>query len=129
MPCDSPPAVVQIQDDHGGEIDRYLGQAGLFRACRAKVRIAGACYSACTIYLGVPGICADRNAVFGFHAAYIPGRFGETTPGTQAASAAMLASYPGPVKAWLGYRLTVAMKYLPAWRVARMGAVTLCGQP
>ena len=76
MPCDAPPAIVRIQDDHGGEIGRYLAQAGLFRACHARPRIGGACFSACTIYLGVPGACAEPTAVFGFHAAYYPGQFG-----------------------------------------------------
>lgn len=127
MPCDAPPAIVRIQDDHGGEIGRYLAQAGLFRACHARPRIGGACFSACTIYLGVPGACAEPTAVFGFHAAYYPGQFGAPPDALVAgATAAMLSSYPAAIKAWLGHRLSVGMRYLPAWRAARMGAVPLC---
>ena len=127
MVCDHPPAIIRVVDDVGGVVTDYLARAGLYRACGDRVVFSGACRSSCTVYLSVPGSCATRSAVFGFHAPYWPGRQGGVTDATLEATArAMLASYPNPLRLWLGNRLTVGMRYLGAAGAAKLGAVRLC---
>lgn len=127
MACDHPPAIVHVVDDAGGTVSEYLARAKLYRACGDRVMISGGCRSACTFYLSVPRACASRNAVFGFHQAYLPGRHGAPpTPEVRWATQAMLDAYPAPVRAWLGNRLTVGMRYLSGAAAVKMGAIAAC---
>ena len=45
--------------------------------------VDGECDSACTLVLATHDVCATERAVFGFHAAYIPGEDGISPEGTQ----------------------------------------------
>lgn len=127
MACDHPPAIIHVVDDMGGAVAQYLARAGLARACGDEVRISGGCYSACTIFLSVPRACAQRNASFGFHAAYYRGRQGAPPDDlVRAATRAMLEAYPAPVRAALGNHLTVGMRHLSGAALIRMGAITPC---
>lgn len=52
-----------ITHDMGGSVSARLDQMQHKRG----VRIVGACYSACTMLLGLPDTCVTRSARLGFH--------------------------------------------------------------
>ena len=125
-----PPSIVSIADDHGGAVWEYVSRASQWRASGVRVRLSGACYSACTVYLslGPQRLCVAPNAVFGFHQAYYPGRFGAPQDDViRGATAAMYQSYPASVRGWLGPKgLTVGMRYMSGVAAVRLGAVSAC---
>ncbi len=53
-----------IENDLGGMPDTYVEKT----LRKVPMEIRGRCYSACTIYLGNPNACFDRDAVLYFHA-------------------------------------------------------------
>lgn len=66
-------ATVLISGDNGGMMENYVARFRQIRQSGEPVIIDGACYSACTMVLGLlprNQICATANAVFGFHAAW-----------------------------------------------------------
>lgn len=87
-----------IRNNSGGNVARFAMRVADLRRQGTRVRIAGRCDSACTLYLGLPGnqMCVSRGASFRFHAPYI--RSGKTS---QAAQRFMYASYPGWVRSWI----------------------------
>jgi hypothetical protein len=57
--------------DRGGRLDVY---AQRIAAAQGAHRIAGDCYSACTMWLAYPGACIERSARLWFHGAFDIGR-------------------------------------------------------
>lgn len=81
-----------ISGDMGGFVVDYA-----VRALNAPApRITGRCYSACTLYLGNPNVCATKYAVLAFHAPY-----GADKRGNKFALAFMMMKYPPGIKAWI----------------------------
>ena len=96
-------ATVLISGDNGGLMEDYTARFQQVRQSGEPVVIDGACYSACTMVLGlVPRdqICATSNAVLGFHAAW---QFDKS--GGRVASASgtrdLMKTYPASVRAWI----------------------------
>ena len=109
-------ATVLISGDIGGMMENYVARFQQLRQTGEPVVIDGACYSACTMVLGlVPRdqICATPNAVLGFHAAW---QF--DTSGGRVASASgtrdLMKTYPALVRAWIVRHggLTPNMKFV-----------------
>jgi hypothetical protein len=96
-------AEVRILASPGGEVGPFLELFERVRASGEIVVIDGPCLSACTLVLStVPSnrICVTRRAVLGFHAARSMDSRGRmyAEPG---ASAAVLQTYPSPVRSWI----------------------------
>jgi hypothetical protein len=87
-----------IRDDRGGEIIDYGLRTARLRESGEKVRIAGYCASACTLYLSLPSdqICIFPGTKFQFHT---PSAV--TLRHRDAAAEYMLAKYPPWVKSWI----------------------------
>src|ERR1700739_2559658 len=96
-------ATVIISDDVGGKMKDYTTHFQQVRDSGEPVVISGTCVSACTMVLGfVPSdrICATRNAVLGFHAAWMfddSGKRVVSASGTQD----LMNTYPAPVRDWI----------------------------
>ena len=77
--------------DTGGTVGEYLA-----RAHEAGVHIRGYCASACTAYLGAPGVCVGPDATLVFHEAHNP-------DGSRNLLGTMLLEqqYPRRVMAWV----------------------------
>src|SRR5258706_4959229 len=105
-------ATVIISDDVGGKMQEYTTHFRQVRDSGEPVVIAGRCVSACTMVLGfVPSdrICATRNAVLGFHAAWTFDNSGKrivSASGTQD----LMNTYPAPVRAWIAWHGGVSSK-------------------
>lgn len=64
--------VIDVSDNHGGNVRQYDARWAEHAREGARVRIVGPCQSACTVLLGhIPrsDICVTPNASFGFHTA------------------------------------------------------------
>jgi hypothetical protein len=123
-------ATVRISGDNGGLMEDYTARFQQVRQSGEPVVIDGACYSACTMVLGlVPRdqICATPNAVLGFHAAW---QFDKS--GTRVASPSgthdLLKTYPASVRAWIARHggLTPNMKFVRGRELAAI--VAPCGK-
>jgi hypothetical protein len=71
-----------------------------------RVVIDGACLSACTIVVGIipsERLCATRNAVLGFHAAWLPDREGRTRPSREGTEV-LMKFYPPGLRRWIARR-------------------------
>jgi len=96
-------ATMRISENRGGQIGQYLQTFAMVRASGERVVIDGDCLSACTLILGIvprSRICVTPRAVFGFHAAWVPGRDGQpvtSVPGTQE----LWKNYPSWVRRWI----------------------------
>lgn len=67
LPKPAVPALV-IRDDPGGRVDVRFYQIKELKASGQKVELRGACYSSCTMFLGLrDNVCVAANAQFGFH--------------------------------------------------------------
>ncbi|WP_202801971.1 hypothetical protein [Rhodovulum sp. PH10] len=94
---------VLIASDTGGMIGDYVARYERVRASGDRVVIDGTCLSACTLVVGlIPRgrLCATRNAVLGFHAAWVPGPYGDrvTSP---VATRTLWGFYPAGVRRWI----------------------------
>ena len=135
-------ATMRISDDVGGRIGAYVDQYSAVRDSGERVVIDGACLSACTLVLGIVPrnrICVTRNAMLGFHAAWMPGPNGKPVPsavGTQA----LWDLYPQNVRRWINSRGGLSLENdVPARRGAdvdvpgvplhRVGSVVLPEPP
>ena len=96
-------ATMRISEDRGGQIGHYLQAFAMLRSSGERVVIDGNCLSACTLILGMiprSRMCATSRAVFGFHAAWMPGRNGQ--PVTSALGTKELWKvYPRRVRYWI----------------------------
>ena len=102
----APAASVVITSDKGGQIGTYVARYGKVRQRGERVVIDGVCLSACTIVVGMippERLCATRNAVLGFHAAWLPdgeGRMQPNSEGTQV----LMKFYPPNLRQWIARR-------------------------
>jgi hypothetical protein len=109
-------ATVRIRDDLGGLMTQYASRFASVRQSGEKVVIDGACYSACTMLLGMlprDQVCVTHNAVLGFHAAWNYDDSGRRVTSTSATQA-LIDIYPKSIRTWLARRggLSPTMKYL-----------------
>jgi hypothetical protein len=84
---------IEVTYDNGGRLNEYAARWASYRRNGTHVRIAGPCYSECTVLLGqIPRerICVTPGASFGFHLADLP-----------ATTAALWKAYPTDIKAWI----------------------------
>lgn len=98
--------------NNGGKVHMFHAQAAKYRAAGTLVRFAGACMSACTVFLGLPAkqLCVTPRASFSFHKPY-----GSTDAGNRYAEYRMLQAYPAWVRSWLARNggLTAQFKTMP----------------
>ena len=98
--------VVIIGNDSGGFIRRRAEEITRYSAEGVQVQIRGRyCNSACTMYLGVPGVCIQADTLFGFHGVRAYGVFPVAEPKAKAAAAFLAQYYPPPLRHWF---MTVA---------------------
>lgn len=95
----SRPAPIIVRNDPGGDVGARANKIRAMADSGQSVEIRGACYSACTMYLGLPGSCISRNVQFGFHrpsfygAALAPDQF-------EFWSRIIAAHYPPALRNW-----------------------------
>ena len=96
-------AQVRITRDVGGLIESYVERYVALRGTREHVMIDGPCLSACTLVVGIlppDRVCATKNALLGFHAAWTPtSNGGKATVPSQ--TRRMLRIYPAPLRDWI----------------------------
>jgi hypothetical protein len=85
---------VEIGNDGGGYVAEYALRVYEMKEARQRVRFAGACDSASTLFLALPAkqTCITENAYFRFHAPSAP---------SAAAAAYMMRKYPRWVRIWI----------------------------
>ena len=93
------PAPVIVRNDLGGDVGAFANRIRAMAAAGQTVEIRGACYSACTMYLGLPGSCINRNSQFGFHR---PSYFGTALAPEEFDfwSRVIAAHYPPALRDW-----------------------------
>jgi hypothetical protein len=97
---------VVIRSDEGGKIGAYVARYSKIRQSGERVVIDGACLSACTIVVGmIPSerLCATRNAVLGFHAAWLPDGEGRVQPSREGTEV-LMKFYPPGLRQWIAQR-------------------------
>lgn len=89
---------VTIRANSGGNVARFAIRAAGMRRDGTRVRFAGRCDSACTLYLGLPRdqMCVSPGAKFRFHAPMA--RSARTVAKAQRF---LYAKYPGWVRGWI----------------------------
>ncbi len=87
----------------------YLVQMMKWRQSGTKVKFAGRCDSACTIYLSLPRdqTCITRGATFGFHAPKAA-----APEASRIAHDYLLTRYPEWVKTWIASRGGLSRKLI-----------------
>lgn len=85
-----------ITNDMGGSVQARLDRMSTM----SEARIVGQCYSACTLYLGLPNVCVAPDARLGFHGPST--RSGILLPRAEwdRVSHEMAAHYPPAVRLW-----------------------------
>jgi hypothetical protein len=89
---------VEIGNDSGGYVAEYALRLYAMKDARQRVRFAGVCDSACTLFLALPPeqTCITEGAYFRFHAPSAP-----SASAAAAVAAYMMRKYPGWVRAWI----------------------------
>jgi hypothetical protein len=112
---------VTISNNRGGYVVDYAVQMEQWKKSGTRLRFAGRCDSACTVYLALPTsrTCIARGASFSFHAPS-----GSSASAARYAGIYMMKTYPGWVRSWVKSRggLTrrlVTMNYEYASRFMR----------
>ena len=99
-PPDPPPEarVMTVNRDRGGMMLKYSLHMMKLRESGTKVKFAGRCDSACTIYLSLPRhqTCIASGAMFGFHSPSAGEREASVI-----AQAYLMENYPDWVKEWI----------------------------
>jgi hypothetical protein len=96
-------AAMRIAEDRGGQIGHYLQAFAMLRSSGERVIIDGNCLSACTLILGMiprSRMCATPRAVFGFHAAWLPGSDGRPVT-SKLGTRELWKVYPSRVRSWI----------------------------
>ena len=95
------PSTVTVQNDGGGSIARYAGQALAWQANGTHPRLTGDyCASACTMYLSIAK-CVGPDTVLAFHGPSSATKGLGLSPATfEDASMTMADHYPDPLRAW-----------------------------
>ncbi len=109
-------ATVRIRDDMGGLMTDYASRFASMRQTGERVVIDGACFSACTMLLGMlprDQVCVTPNAVLGFHAAWNFDGYGHRVT-SAGATRELIDIYPHRIRTWLARRggLSPQMKFL-----------------
>ena len=102
----APASSVVITSDKGGQIGAYVARYSKVRQRGERVVIDGVCLSACTIVVGMippERLCATRNAVLGFHAAWFPDGEGGMRPSREATQV-LMKFYPPSLRQWIARR-------------------------
>ncbi len=122
-----------IENDLGGMPDTYVEKT----LRKVPMEIRGGCYSACTIYLGNPNACFDRDARLYFHASsfdytnHMPVVTRKPTRAEREATDYWVTPhYPAKVKKWIkkhgGLKVTIAdMLVLEGEELHRMARICL----
>jgi len=66
-PVSAQASAMVVSYDMGGLVGSRQKQVQQLRQQGRRVEIRGRCYSACTMYLGLPNVCVHPRAVLGFH--------------------------------------------------------------
>ena len=91
---------IVVRNDMGGFIWRRLVELSRIEAAGQSVRIdRGACYSTCTMYLGLANICTTPYVTFGFHGPWAINRK-LSTEDFDELSGIIAAHYPPPLRTW-----------------------------
>lgn len=99
-------AEVRIEASRGGAVSEYLQFFDVLRLSGQRVVIDGPCYSACTLVLStIPHdrLCITRRAVLAFHAPRLLDQRGEEHSAPKAVTRTMTATYPAPIRDWIGW--------------------------
>lgn len=100
VPVGYAPRPIIIRNDLGGDVGARANKISAMAASGQTVEIRGSvCYSACTMYLGLPGSCISRTTQFGFHR---PSYYGAALEPDQFEfwSQVIAAHYPKALKTW-----------------------------
>ena len=123
VPAGYAPRAVVIRNDMGGDVGARANKIAAMRAAGQSVELRGsACYSACTMYLALPGTCINRRTQFGFHRpsyngiALAPDQF-------EFWSQVIAAHYPPAIRSWYlrEARYAVRPVVLPGAELIRLG--------
>lgn len=121
----APGPVHVVRRDPGGPVEPRLAEIAALRRAGARVEIRGGCWSACTLYLGLPGTCVSRAARLGFHGPASQRRgIGLTPAAFEHWSRVMAAHYPEPLRGWYlreGRRLTLGFREISGAELIRLG--------
>jgi hypothetical protein len=117
-------ATVRIRDDMGGLMAEYASRFATMRETGERVVIAGPCYSACTMLLGMLSrdqVCVTPNAVLGFHAAWDMDDTGHRVT-SAAGTQTLIEIYPPRIRSWIARRggLSPHIKLLRGRELAAM---------
>lgn len=91
--------VMVVRTDRGGLLAQRSAEIRQLHASGQRVELRGTCYSACTMYLGLPNVCIDPAADFGFHG---PSAHGAPLPPPQFEhwSQVMAGGYRAELRDW-----------------------------
>ncbi|PTV97672.1 hypothetical protein C8J27_101789 [Rhodobacter aestuarii] len=113
---------IVVRGDLGGDVGARANKIQAMAAAGQTVAIKGACYSSCTMYLGLPGSCVTRNSSFGFHR---PSFYGAALPPKKFEfwSQLIAAHYPPALKSWYlrEGRYSVNLKMISGAQLIRLG--------
>ncbi len=93
-------AVMVIGNDEGGLVSRRVEEISRILSQGTHVEIRGqVCYSACTMYLGMPDTCVLPQTSFGFHG---PSHYGRQLSARDFEywSQVIASHYPDPLRNW-----------------------------
>lgn len=96
-------AEIRIRNDHGGLISDHMRDLARMRDSGEPVVIDGACYSACTLVLGMiphERLCVTRRARLGFHAAWAYAPDGRVVP-SHSGTQSLMEVYPPTIRRWI----------------------------
>ncbi len=118
--CGAYGAEVVAASDEGGLLGEYVEKYRAMAARGDRLVVDGACYSACTLALGIVDVCATPRASFGFHMAQSVTLFGYFP--SYYWSRYMMAYYPPEIRAWLASKggLTPQLKVLRGEELAAL---------
>ena len=124
-------ATVLISGDNGGLMEHYTARFQQVRQSGEPVVIDGACYSACTMVLGLlprNQVCATPNAIIGFHAAWQYDKSGRRVA-SASGTRDLMKTYPASVRAWITRHggLTLNMMFVRGRDLAAI--VAPCAKP
>lgn len=87
---------IVIRNNNGGYVVQYNLKVAQALRNNDRIKFAGRCDSACTLYLSVKNACVTPKANFGFHRPY-----GAGPKGNAAAEQLLMKSYPDWVRDWI----------------------------
>lgn len=115
-----------IRNDRGGPLVERVKAIERHRKAGTRIIIAGQCYSACTMYLGLPNTCVLRSSRLGFHGPQSQ-YYGISLPPEMFDhwSRIMAGHYPPQIRTWFmqsGRETTLGIIVLTGDQAVSMGA-------